>query len=152
MGEAFGPLFPPVVPVSYAVAIFYVLADTVDKAKKAHKARTYVADAALACCAIEGFDAFLWQMFASVVLPGFTIHQVVAIVGQLVDAMDLSGDPLFTTLPTVAGLATIPLIVKPLDELAEVGMDMGPRKIWGSFLASSVAEAERELDVDPESP
>ena len=39
-------------------------------------------------------------------------------------------------MPTAIGLATIPFIVKPLDELAEVGMDVTLRKVWGPYLES----------------
>ena len=35
-----------------------------------------------------------------------------------------------------AAQATIPFIVKPLDELAEVGMDVTLRKVWGPYLES----------------
>ena len=41
-----------------------------------------------------------------------------------------------SALPTALGLLTIPFIVKPLDELAEVGMDVTLRKIWGPYLES----------------
>ena len=135
VGEAFRPLVPGwCVPASYGVAITYVVADTIDKTKKAYGGGKYVKDVAQ-CALIEGFDALVWQLAASVALPGYTIHQVVAISVLILDSLGLSDGP-WTAVPTALGLATIPLIVKPLDELAEVGMDVTLRRLWGPYLDS----------------
>merc|ERR1712129_271302 len=105
VGEAFAPLVPAVVvPVSYGVAITYVIADTVDKFRKSIGGGKYNAGAATTCAIVEGLDA-----------P--------------IDA-----------LPTAIGLGTIPFIVKPLDELAEVGMDVTFRKIFAPYLESCVID------------
>lgn len=137
VGEAFAPLVPGwVVPASYGVAITYVVADTIDKTRKAYGGTKYTEDSILSCAAIEGIDALIWQLAASVALPGYTIHQIVAIAVTLLDALGLSGDPVVDAIPTAIGLATIPFIVKPLDELAEVGMDVTLRKIWTPYLES----------------
>ena len=142
VGEAFAPLVPPiVVPASYGVAITYVIADTVDKTKKCLKEGNYEEGSLTTCALIEGLDALIWQLAASVALPGYTIHQVVAIVVSLLTAAGIYGDgvemsPLISALPTATGLATIPLIVKPLDELAEVAMDLTFRKIFKPYLES----------------
>jgi hypothetical protein len=94
VGEAFGAWLPAGgVPASYAVAIAYVLVDTYDKASSAHrKALKLKGDAAAAAAAREGvnvdslitllaaeraLDTLVWQLLASVAIPGFTIHQVV---------------------------------------------------------------------------
>ena len=138
VGEAFRPLVPAwCVPASYGVAITYVVADTVDKTRKALGSAKYEVDSLTSCALLEGLDALIWQLAASVALPGYTIHQVVAIVVAVLDAAGLSGtDPVLDALPTAIGLATIPLIVKPLDELAEVGMDVTLRKLWSPYLES----------------
>jgi fission process protein 1 len=142
VGEAFAPLVPAVVvPASYGVAITYVIADTVDKFRKSLGGGKYKPDAVNACAVVEGLDALIWQLAASVALPGYTIHQVVAIVVALLGAAGLTdtGGPL-DALPTVIGLGTIPFIVKPLDELAEVGMDLTFRKIFAPYLESCVID------------
>lgn len=139
VGEAFAPLVPAiVVPASYGVAITYVLADTVDKTRKALGGGKYELKTTASCALIEGLDALIWQLAASVALPGYTIHQVVAITVMLLNAAGITGDvnPLFDVIPTAVGLITIPFIVKPLDEFAEVGMDVTLRKIWNPYLDS----------------
>lgn len=139
VGEAFAPLVPTwCVPASYGVAITYVFADTIDKTRKALNGDKYSPKASLKCALIEGLDALIWQLAASVALPGYTIHQVVAITVALLNAAGLSGDQnaIIDAVPTAIGLATIPLIVKPLDELAEVGMDVTLRKLWNPYLES----------------
>ena len=139
VGEAFAPLVPSwCVPASYGVVITYVIADTIDKTRKALSGDKYSPKATLSCALIEGLDALIWQLAASVALPGYTIHQIVVISLALLNASGLSAEqyPLIGALPTAIGLATIPLIVKPLDELAEVGMDVTLRKLWNPYLES----------------
>mmetsp|Transcript_43333 Transcript_43333/g.97945 ORF Transcript_43333/g.97945 Transcript_43333/m.97945 type:complete len:260 (+) Transcript_43333:81-860(+) len=136
VGEAFAPIVPAaVVPASYAVAITYVLADTVDKTKKAFSGGKYEEIAKNNCALIEGFDALIWQLAASVALPGYTIHQIVLVTVAILGSLGLT-EGLFEYLPTAVGLLTIPFIVKPLDELAEVGMDVTLRKLWNPYLES----------------
>jgi len=142
VGEAFAPLVPAVVvPASYGVAITYVIADTVDKFRKSIGGGKYKKGTITTCAIVEGFDALIWQLAASVALPGYTIHQVVAISVTLLSAAGLTemGGPI-DALPTVIGLATIPFIVKPLDELAEVGMDISFRKLFSPYLESCVID------------
>ena len=143
VGEAFAPLVPAwCVPASYGVAITYVFADTVDKTRKALNGDKYTPESTLTCAFIEGFHALIWQLAASVALPGYTIHQIVIITLALLNAAGLSADqdPIIGALPTAVGLATIPLIVKPLDELAEVGMEVTLRKLWNPYLESCTAK------------
>jgi len=138
VGEAFAPIVPAVVvPASYAVAITYVIADTVDKTRKALGGGKYTKESINTCALIEGVDALIWQLAASVALPGYTIHQVVLITVALLSEAGLTntGGPI-DVLPTVIGLAAIPFIVKPLDELAEVGMDLTFRKLFAPYLES----------------
>lgn len=138
VGEAFAPIVPPVVvPASYGVAITYVIADTVDKTRKALGGGKYSKESINTCALIEGVDALIWQLAASVALPGYTIHQVVAISVALLSEAGLTntGGPI-DVLPTAIGLVAIPFIVKPLDELAEVAMDLTFRKIFAPYLES----------------
>jgi fission process protein 1 len=137
VGEAFAPLTPGwCVPASYAVAITYVVADTVDKTRKVLDGDKYGDESLNKCALIEGADALIWQLAASVALPGYTIHQLVAIVVALLDASGVDQSGLISALPTACGLALIPFIITPLDELAEVGMDVTFRKLSAPFLES----------------
>lgn len=137
VGEAFAPLVPAwIVPASYAVAIAYVCADTVDKGVKAFKGGRYMESSIGVCTVIESLDAFIWQIAASVALPGYTIHQIVAATVLVSNNYGWDADPVLKVLPTAIGLATIPFIVKPLDEFAEKGMDWTLRKLWSPFLES----------------
>ena len=99
--------------------------------------------AASSRAAIEGVDALIWQLAASVALPGYTIHQLVAIVVALLDASGVDQTGVISALPTACGLAMIPFIVKPLDELAEVAMDVTFRKVSAPYL-SRAGEGRRE--------
>lgn len=99
LGEAFAAwLFPGGVPLSYAIAISYVLFDTWDKYRKTlddaslkliHK-KTHQEDAdvdvgpVVALIGLErGIDTLIWQLIASVAAPGYTIHTVVSLVSGL---------------------------------------------------------------------
>lgn len=98
VGEAVAAWLPPLgVPFSYAVAVAYVLVDTYDKAAAAHREAAALqhrpasgaAPSDSAPDAVDlskivrlltserAVDTLIWQLLASVILPGFTIHQVV---------------------------------------------------------------------------
>lgn len=71
VGEAFRPLIhKQIVNLSYGVSISYVLADAYDKASKEHKR-----SGDLKKVAIRASDVFLWQIVASVIVPGITINR-----------------------------------------------------------------------------
>ena len=93
--EAFAAWLPPFgVPLSYAIAIGYVLVDTVDKGVKAYarakeeleggavpvRADVDTGRLALLLAAERSVDTIVWQLLASVFVPGYTIHTVVAAV------------------------------------------------------------------------
>lgn len=59
---------------SYAVAIAYVLADAGDKTIKAYKKPEIIGGGTKGAVK-TAFDVFIWQMMASVVIPGFTINR-----------------------------------------------------------------------------
>ena len=71
VGESFRHLVSSkVVTASYVVATGYAVADTIDKTHKDYNQRASVKSAA-----ITAADVFLWQMLASVSIPGFTINR-----------------------------------------------------------------------------
>ena len=114
VGEAFAAwLFPGGVTLSYAVAIGYVLFDTVDKYYKAlgdaqvkimgiglenkYKVSATsstvppsvdVAKLISTIGAERGIDTLTWQLIASVAAPGYTIHTVVALITSLLSAVE----------------------------------------------------------------
>lgn len=101
LGEAFAAwLFAGGVPLSYAVAIGYVLFDTYDKyTKTLADAETKLSQRVLPAevdvgrlvatiGAERGVDTMVWQLIASVAAPGYTIHTVVAVVRGILDAAE----------------------------------------------------------------
>ena len=138
VGEAFRALIHVRwVKASYGVASAYVLADTVDKAKKMSKEPN--ADGSK--IAIAAFDTLVWQAFASVIVPGFLINRICA--------FSLLG--LARTMPGVAenarkwavtglGLGVIPFIVHPIDSLVHNVMDNTTRKYIGGVPSSAIKD------------
>lgn len=72
-------------------------------------------------------DVFLWQMFASVIIPGIVINRVTWFAGL---ACKNSKLPKVAKkwLPTCIGLAVIPFIIRPIDAAIDHGMDRTYRK------------------------
>jgi len=71
---------------------------------------------------VAGADALIWQVIASVALPGFTINRFVTL-AEIGCEAQAQGNIIAEYLPTVLGLSLIPIVCKPLDELADVGLD-----------------------------
>lgn len=71
-------------------------------------------------------DVFVWQMFASVIIPGFVINRITWAAGHLSKAKvpGIAGK----WLPTCIGLAAIPLIIRPIDTAVDHAMDRTYRK------------------------
>mmetsp|Transcript_14322 Transcript_14322/g.29456 ORF Transcript_14322/g.29456 Transcript_14322/m.29456 type:complete len:188 (+) Transcript_14322:3-566(+) len=121
LGESLKPFLkaPPlsyIYPGSYAVATSYVFVDSNKHASissAANEGRGY-----------GGYfvDGLVWQMLASVVVPGFVVNRVVWGVGRAGGSKQLQ---------TIAGLASIPFIIKPIDAGVEFAMDKTVRKLFG---------------------
>mmetsp|Transcript_26818 Transcript_26818/g.58448 ORF Transcript_26818/g.58448 Transcript_26818/m.58448 type:complete len:559 (-) Transcript_26818:520-2196(-) len=82
--------------------------------------------------AVASVDALVWQMTASVIMPGFTINRFVTLTALLVAQYLPDGSPIEAVapyIPTVVGLAVIPFIVTPLDVLADVLLDVTMRRL-----------------------
>lgn len=116
LGEAFAAWLPFYgVPASYGVAILYVLVDTFDKTIRANQqAREHAKEAPQGAgvnmpqivsllTSERAVDTLLWQMLASVAIPGFTIHQVVYCVHLLLVSGLHLDDP--ERIPATAGAA-----------------------------------------------
>lgn len=129
VGEAFRALTPKAFVIgTYVVASGYVLADATDKAIKANK-KPYADESKRNTAVAVGFvDSLVWQAFASVIVPGFTINRTCA--GSLF-AMEkvIPKVPLNTRkwLTTFVGLGMIPLIIHPIDNGVHYVMDKSIR-------------------------
>jgi fission process protein 1 len=123
VGESFAAFLPNWgVPASYAVAATYVMMDTIDKTKKKYDETNDLDEAGKVA-----IDTCTWQMLASVFWPGSFIRLVVAastphqFQGFVFKELDY--------VPTIIGLLTIPLIVKPIDEAVDRIMKNSVSKI-----------------------
>lgn len=101
-----------------------MLCDTADKTSKAHAAGKSTAEAAVAAG-----DTLVWQLLASVVIPGFTINRLCA--ASAIALRSSANATLKKWGPTAIGLAAIPLIVKPIDHAVDWGMDNTLRRLTG---------------------
>ncbi|GMH58710.1 hypothetical protein TrRE_jg6592 [Triparma retinervis] len=120
LGEALKPFLrtPPlsyIYPGSYAVASSYVLVDS----NKHASISSAVTGGGYAGYFVDGL---IWQMLASVVVPGFVVNRVVWGVGRAGGTKQVQ---------TLAGLASIPFIIKPIDAGVEFMMDKTVRKLFG---------------------
>ena len=121
VGESFRYLAPWFVKPSYAISFAYVFADTYDKAMKQYKKDGNKTSKTLN---IKAVDCLVWQTFASVVIPGFVINRIVKMSRMLFKT------PAFKLVPTLIGLASIPLIVHPIDHSVDFAMDKSYRSYF----------------------
>ena len=115
IGGALRPFVPySVVNVSRAVATAYIVTDIIDKAskeaKKDDKKRVYIAAG----------DAMLWQMLASVLIPGIILSGVQSLRCNLMCRQSYTVKRIAHT---GMGLLTIALIMKPIDKFVDIVLD-----------------------------
>lgn len=129
VGEAFRCIIPKsVVWSSYIVASGYVLADTIDKGLKTYRDNTN--PNATKNVLISMTDTLLWQSFASVIIPGFTINRICSAV-QYVQKRNVALKNRW--IPTIVGLISIPFIIHPIDTAVEEAMNITYRKWIGYY-------------------
>lgn len=129
VGEAFRSIIPKsVVWSSYIVASGYVLADTIDKGLKTYHDNN--SPNATKNVLISMTDTLLWQSFASVIIPGFTINRICSAV-QFVQKRNVALKSRW--IPTIVGLISIPFIIRPIDNAVEEAMNMTYRKWIGYY-------------------
>ena|ERR1719469_26626 len=122
-GEAFRHIFPRMVGPSYALAIGYSLCDVADKGYLTYKRDQGFSKLVFA----HSFDCFIWQMAASVFIPGAFINQVVSLSQKMIPNCT-SGNRRF--IPVFIGLATIPFIVHPIDSFTTWALEKTLRKYY----------------------
>ncbi|NWS43210.1 MTFP1 protein, partial [Probosciger aterrimus] len=155
VGESFRPLVPvPVVWASYGVATAYVTADAIDKGRRAATVSVTPPAPLTApsphpdpCCSCQAHaqdpaqatrvgvavvDTFIWQSLASVAIPGFTINRLCAASLVLLGTLTRWPLPLRRWATTALGLATIPVIITPIDRTVDFLMDSSLRKLYGT--------------------
>ena len=131
VGEAFRHQAPAAVKPSYGLALCYVCCDAVDKYTRAtaqaaaSSARAAGSDASCSPAA-AALDCFVWQVLASVAIPGATINLIVRGARAAVPALG-AGLPAAARewIPTTLGLAAIPAIIHPIDAAVDGAMDLG---------------------------
>ena len=121
LAECFRYILPWSIKVGYTLAFSYVFADTLDKAKKQYEMAGNKFSRRLF---VQTGDVFIWQILASVCLPGYVIHQLVKVSKMILPMTGAIGH--FG--PTVIGLASIPFIVHPIDNFVDFVMDNTYRK------------------------
>ncbi|XP_051175786.1 mitochondrial fission process protein 1 [Leptopilina boulardi] len=142
VGEAFRNTVPKkVVWFSYLVASGYVIADTFHKASKVYKMDTTLDKNKNLL--LSATDTLLWQGLASIIIPGFTINRICAGVRflQMRNILNLKGP----WISTAIGLASIPLIIRPIDLSVENMMDSTYRK-WTGYYPHYGESIQREKD------
>ena len=129
VGEAFRPIVPTsVVWFSYVVSSGYVVADTIHKGLKVYHGNT--APEATKHALLSMSDTLIWQSFASVIIPGFTINRICAAV-QLLQRKTSNVALKNRWMSTIVGLTSIPFIVHPIDHAVEEVMAVTYRKWVG---------------------
>jgi fission process protein 1 len=117
VGESLRFVYPPLVVPSYALSIGYVLGDTIDKARREPQTGRFS----------KAMDVLIWQMLASVAVPGATINLTVkaarAALGVRKSSLPNSLTPVQRWGPTAIGLGVIPFIVQPIDQAVDHLMD-----------------------------
>lgn len=73
-------------------------------------------------------DTLLWQLLASVAIPGFTINRVCAFSNFLLKYNQKMPTSLRKWTVTGIGLVTIPFIIKPIDKFVDYALDNSVRK------------------------
>eukprot|EP00746_Dinoflagellata_sp_MGD_P101629 gnl/MRDRNA2_/MRDRNA2_41429_c0_seq1.p1 gnl/MRDRNA2_/MRDRNA2_41429_c0~~gnl/MRDRNA2_/MRDRNA2_41429_c0_seq1.p1 ORF type:complete len:206 (-),score=27.73 gnl/MRDRNA2_/MRDRNA2_41429_c0_seq1:99-662(-) len=127
VGESFKPFIPRSAYLgSYGIATSYVIADTFHQAWLTHGSLKNSGNDGskkntnLVCAAAA--DAFVWQMLASVCVPGLVVNRIVA--ASTFALQQIPKRPTWCRgLPTVIGLLSIPAIVGPIDDGVHWAMD-----------------------------
>jgi fission process protein 1 len=156
VGEAFRPLYPRFVVPSYIIAFGYVGMDTFDKTYKSYNNMQSSANIARDVdknnrkypVLLTAVDTFLWQLFASVLIPGKTIHFITNRAEKAINSEIFQGavdryaakslppnkllllKNCLRLTPTCIGLLTIPIIIHPIDNLVDFAMDNTIRKYY----------------------
>jgi len=122
VGESYRKNFPKIVAPLYAITGGYIVYDTYNKVTSMPPNSTPHNQI------IKATDTLLWHSLASVALPGIAIHQTVkwSRIGMQSLKFGLKN---IMRYPPLIGLATIPLIIHPIDHITDKFMDNIVRKV-----------------------
>ncbi|GLV36737.1 uncharacterized protein CBL_02428 [Carabus blaptoides fortunei] len=113
---------------TYGIATAYVFADAFDKTNKCYN-NNATSNKRLVKTVYTATDTIVWQMLASVMIPGFTINRVCAFTSYLLNKSTPLPDKTRKIIVTAIGLATIPFIIKPIDHATDELLDHTIRKL-----------------------
>lgn len=132
VGESFRYQFPSLVTPSYVLAFGYCAADSVSKGYDVYSSsNTNPTTTRLHDTVRATLDTLVWQSLASVMIPGATINLLVKATRAAVRRSPLLLPGLVQEwLPTATGLASIPLIIHPIDHSVDYFMDHTFRILW----------------------
>lgn len=132
VGEAFRPIVHVNwVRFSYGIASAYVVADTVDKSRIMNEEISSSDKSRGKKILVTAVDTLLWQTFASVIIPGFTINRICALSLYTLKRASSFPPNAQKYITTAIGLGCIPFIFKPIDKLVDFLMDESYRKFVG---------------------
>jgi fission process protein 1 len=133
VGEAFRSLVSKtIVHGSYAVAFGYVFMDVIDKARKTLRIENEKRSISpYNQTSKVGVDCFVWQTFASVLIPGFTINRICFTSLLLLNKVNKNNLRFNKILTTAIGLGSIPIIIHPIDHFCHQVMDKTLRPVLG---------------------
>eukprot|EP01088_Endostelium_zonatum_P006013 TRINITY_DN1811_c0_g1_i1.p1 TRINITY_DN1811_c0_g1~~TRINITY_DN1811_c0_g1_i1.p1 ORF type:complete len:268 (+),score=63.62 TRINITY_DN1811_c0_g1_i1:157-960(+) len=136
LGEAFRPITHNlVVRAAYGISWAYVIADV---GVETYREKERGSDAET--IARTGTKRAIFQTFASMLLPMFTIHQTVHLTGNLLKRYGKTN----RWIPTIAGLGVIPLLPFLFDHPVEFALDYGYDRFWPSRVASAGHSSHKE--------
>eukprot|EP01129_Flabellula_baltica_P001753 TRINITY_DN11677_c0_g1_i1.p1 TRINITY_DN11677_c0_g1~~TRINITY_DN11677_c0_g1_i1.p1 ORF type:complete len:173 (+),score=32.60 TRINITY_DN11677_c0_g1_i1:117-635(+) len=133
------------VVMTYVVSTIYCITDATLLAKKAYEKNEHKSSTAKNVIAANTFvQNALWQLTASVIVPGFVINRIVKIAQGAMSGSALS--PVVKKwLPTLVGLGSIPMIIKPIDYGADQFFEMVYEPAAHSLL-KKYTEDDQHLD------
>jgi mitochondrial fission process protein 1 len=125
VGESFRYQLPRLVTPSYFVAFSYCFLDAASCGYTAwtnyngcESSRSREAHTAIATC-----DTLLWQTLASVMIPGYSINLLVKASRFAISRASITPSLVAVWGPTGFGLASIPVIIQPIDHAVDTLMD-----------------------------
>jgi len=126
IGESVRPILPrKVVGFLYWITWSYCI---VDINVKVYSVRDQGREK-MAYCAL---DTSIWHIFGSIILPRIAIHNIVKYSGNLLNNVFGFADK--TRIgkygPSIIGIASIPLMISPIDYITDISMDKSIRKLY----------------------
>lgn len=135
IGESFRSMISQsAVRATYGISFGYVFMDVIDKAKKTLEKEKKLAESGIETPTIKtakvATDCLIWQSFASVIIPGFTINRICKLSSFILQksSVALRTNKILTTL---IGLGSIPMIIHPIDHACHAVMDKTIRPVLG---------------------